>query len=195
MSSHLLIRAWVCCLLLLVLAPFSALAQHGHELTADTCVLHVGPYKMYFASYQPDTYYDRKFCQELPGMGNSVLVLDFVEQELRSLPVEVRVIRDTGSEDNLEAVTVTHFPSKVYPTGSIDVKYNFDKPGKFVGLVAVGEKREHVARFPFSVGETSAISHLSHYIMVIVPVLVGIAVVVFFSFRDRRKPSGIPVSS
>jgi hypothetical protein len=149
---------------------------------------------MYFASYQPDTYYDRKFCQELPGTGNSVLVLDFVEQELRSIPVEVRVIRDTGSEDNLEAVTVTHFPAKVYPTGSIDVKYNFDTPGKFVGLVSIGDKHEHVSRFPFSVGETGAVSHLTHYIMVIVPVLVGIAVVLFFSFRDRRKPSQVPVS-
>ncbi|MFY4728663.1 hypothetical protein [Nitrospira sp. BLG_2] len=195
MSCHLLIRALVCGLFLLVLAPFTALAQHGHELAADTCVLHIGPYKMYFASYQPDTYYDRKFCQELPGTGNSVLVLDFVEQELRSIPVEVRVIQDTGSENNLEAVTVTHFPAKVYPTGSIDVKYNFDKPGKFVGLVSIGDKQEHVSRFPFSVGETGAISHLTHYIMVIVPVLVGIAVVVFFSFRDRRKPSEITVSS
>jgi hypothetical protein len=195
MSYHFLIRALACCLFLLVLAPFSAQAQHGHELATDTCVLHIGPYKMYFNSYQPDTYYDRQFCQELPGTGNTVLVLDYVEQELRSLPVEIRLIRDTGSEDNLEALTVTHLPAKVYPTGSIDVKYNFDKPGKFVGLVSVGEKREHVSRFAFSVGETSAVSHLSHYIMVIVPVLVGIAVVVFFSFRDRRKPSGIPVSS
>ncbi len=191
MSCHMLIRAWVCCLFLVGLAPFTALAQHGHELAADTCVLHVGPYKMYFASYQPDTYYDRKFCQELPGTGNSVLVLDFVEQELRSLPVEVRVIRDTGSEDNLEAVTVTHFPAKVYPSGSIDVKYNFDKPGKFVGLVSIGEKREHVSRLAFSVGETGAVSHLQHYMMLIVPVLVGIVFVIFFAFRDRRKPSEI----
>lgn len=194
MSGHLLIRALICCMFLLVIAPISAMAQHGHELAADTCVLHIGPYKMYFASYQPDTSYDRKFCQELPGMGNSVLVLDFVEQELRSMPVEVRIIRDTGSEDNLEAVTVTHLPAKVYPAGSIDVKYNFDTPGKFIGLVSVGEKQEHLSRFPFSVGETSAASHLSHYIMVIVPVLVGIAIVVFFAFRDRRKPTEVATS-
>ncbi|MBH0202396.1 MAG: hypothetical protein HP496_08905 [Nitrospira sp.] len=227
MSGHLLIRAWVCCVLLLIVTPYSAMAQHGHELAADTCVLHAGPYKMLFASYLPDMYYDRKFCQDLPAMGNTVLVLDYVEQELRSLPVEVydrkfcqdlpamgntvlvldyveqelrslpvevRIIRDTGSEDNLEAVTITHLPAKVYPTGSIDVKYNFDQPGKFVGLVAIGEKREHVARFSFSVGDQGVISHLSHYMMVIVPVFVGIAVAVFFAFRDRRKPSQIPVS-
>ena len=195
MSGHLLIRALVCGLFLLLLAPFTALAQHGHELAADTCVLHVGPYKMYFASYQPDTYYDRKFCQELPGTGNSVLVLDFVEQELRSIPVEVRVIRDTGSEDNLEAVTVTHFPAKVYSTGSIDVKYNFDKPGKFVGLVSIGDKQEHLSRLRFSIGETGAVSHLTHYLMIIVPFAVVIAVVVFYGLRDRRKPSAATVSS
>lgn len=189
MSYRNLIRAWVCCVFLLVFAPFPALAQHGHELASDTCVLHIGPYKMYFASYLPDTFYERKFCQELPGSGNAVLVLDYVEHELRSLPVEVRVIRDTGSEDNLEAITITHLPTKVYPTGSISVKHNFENPGKFVGLVSVGEKGEHVTRFSFSVGEQGIMSHLTHYIMIVVPVMVGIAVAVFFAIRDRRKPT------
>ena len=54
MSGHLLIRAWVCCVFLLVAAPFSAMAQHGHELAADTCVLHAGPDKTLFPSYLPD---------------------------------------------------------------------------------------------------------------------------------------------
>jgi hypothetical protein len=189
MSCRVLIRVWGCCLFLAVAAPFPAMAQHGHELAADTCVLQAGPYKMYFHSYLPDMYYDRQFCQELPAIGNAVLVLDFVEQELRSLPVEVRVISDTGSEGNLEASTIAHLPAKVYPTGSIDVKYNFDKPGKFVGLVSVGEKQEHVSRFSFSVGETGAVSHLMHYITLFVPVLVGLIVAVYYTFRDRRKPS------
>lgn len=192
MSCHILIRVWVYCVFLLVAAPFPALAQHGHELAPDTCILNIGPYKMYFHSYLPDTYYDRQFCEELPGTGNAVLVFDYVEKELRSLPVEVRIITDTGSEDNLESVTVAHLPAKIYPTGSIDVKHTFDQPGKFVGLVSVGgDSGEHVSRVSFSVGHTGVLSHLSHYIMVIVPVVVGLAVVLFFSFRDRRKPSGI----
>lgn len=194
MFSHVLVRAWIFGLFLLVAAPFPAMAQHGHELAADTCVLQVGPYKMYFHSYLPDMYYDRQFCQELPAIGNAVLVLDFVEHELRSVPVEVRVINDTGSEGNLEASTIAHIPAKVYPTGSIDVKYNFDKPGKFVGIVSVGEKQEHVSRFPFSVGETGTVSHLTHYITVFIPVLVGLIVAVYYTFRDRRKPSQATVS-
>jgi hypothetical protein len=179
----------------MVLAPLTALAQHGHELAPDTCVVTIGPYKMYFHSYLPDTYYDRQFCQELPATGNAVLVFDYVEKDLRSLPVEVRIISDTGTEDNLDALTIAHLPAKIYPAGSIDVKYNFDKPGKFVGLISVGENREHLSRFRFSVGETGTVSHFMHYSIVIVPVLVGLAIVVFFSFRDRRKSSGVPVSS
>ena len=184
-----------CVVFLMLASPPFAQAQHGHELATDTCVLHIGPYKMYFNSYQPEVYYDRQFCQELPATGNSVLVLDYVEQELRSLPVEVRIIKDTGSEQNLEAITIVHLPAKIYPTGSIDVKYNFDTPGKFVGLVSIGQKQEHVSRFPFSVGETGAISHLTHYMVIIIPLLVGVGIVVLFYFlRDRRKSPEVSIS-
>ncbi|MCP9452898.1 MAG: hypothetical protein NNA23_09465 [Nitrospira sp.] len=173
--------------LLLLTSPPSTWAQHGHELAADTCVLHLGPYKLYFNSYQPDIYYDKQFCQEIPGTGNTVLVFDFVEQELRSLPVEVRIIRDTGSDQNLEAATVVHLPPKIYPTGSIDVKYNFDTPGKFIGMVSIGEKQEHLSRFGFSIGQTGAVSHFTHYMVIFVPLAVAIAIAMFYMIRDRRK--------
>ena len=194
-SWQILIRVSACLFMLALSAPFAAFAQHGHELATDTCVLHIGPYKMYFNSYQPDIYHDRQFCQEIPGIGNTVLVLDYVEQELRSIPVEVRIIKDTGSEQNLEAITVVHLPPKVYPTGSIDVKYNFDQPGKFVGLVLVGDKQEHQSRFPFSIGQTGAMSHLTHYSIIFVPLAVAIAIAVYYLIRDRGKPSGVTVSS
>jgi hypothetical protein len=194
-SFQFLIRTLTGLVMLALSAPFAALAQHGHELATDTCMLHIGPYKMYFNSYQPDIYHDRQFCQEVPGTGNTVLVLDYVEHELRSIPVEVRIIKDTGSEQNLEAITVAHLPPKVYPTGSIDVKYNFDQPGKFIGLVSVGDKQEHRSRFPFSIGETGAMSHLTHYSIVFVPLAVAIGLVAFYAIRDRRKPSEITASS
>lgn len=197
MCSQVPIRTWA---LLMILAfglglPFPALAQHGHELASDTCILHVGPYKMYFNSYLPEIYYDRQFCQNIPATGNAVLVLDYVERELRTLPVEVRIIRDTGSEQDLQAVTILHMPPKVYPAGSVDLRYNFDTPGKYVGLVTVGDKQEHVSRFSFSIGESETISHLTHYMMVIVPlVLIAGVAAIFYFLRERRKSSEITVS-
>jgi len=189
MPFQFLVRTAICVTVFAMSAPLAALAQHGHELAANTCVLPMGPYKMYFNSYQPDTHHDMQFCKELPGVGNTVLVLDFVERELRSLPVEFRIIRDTGSEQDLDAITIVHLPPKIYPKGSIDVKHNFDQPGKFIVVTSIGDNREHLSRFHFSVGETTPISHLKHYMVVILPLGVAIAIAVYYGLRDRRKPS------
>lgn len=196
MSLQFLKPACLCFLMLAIGVPFSSQAQHGgHELDKDLCILRVGPYRMYFNSYQPDRTFNKEFCQDIPATGRTVVVLDYMEHELRSLPLEVRVIRDTGSELDLEAVTVLHMPAKVYPSGSVDIAYNFDQPGKFVGLVTVGDQQQHVGRFPFSVGESDMISHFMHYIMIMVPVtaLAGVAAIFFF-LRGRRKSSEITVS-
>jgi len=195
LSFQFLFRAMMCLMVFALAAPLPARAQHGHELAANTCVIHMGPYKMYFSSYQPDTHHDHQFCQELPDIGNTVLVLDFVERELRSIPVEFRIIRDTGSEQDLDAITLVHFPAKVYPKGSIDVKHNFDQSGKFIVLTSTGDNQEHLSRFHFSVGETNAISHLQHYMVVLLPLGVAIAIAVYYGLRDRRKPSPPTVAS
>ena len=195
MSIQFLTRAIVCLMVFALGAPFAVKAQHGHELAANTCVIHMGSYKMYFSSYQPDTHHEHQFCQELPDTGNTVVVLDFVERELRSVPVEFRIIRDTGSEQDLDAITIVHYPAKVYPKGSIDVKHNFEQPGKFIVLTSLGDNQEHLARFHFSVGESNPISHLQHYMVVLLPLGVAIAIAVYYGLRDRRKPSPPTVSS
>ena len=195
MSLQFLKPACVCFLMLAIGVPFSVQAQHGgHELETHLCILRVGPYRMYFNSYQPDTTYNKQFCQDIPATGRTVLVLDYIEPELRSLPTEVRIIRDTGSEQDLQAVTVLHMPSKVYPNGSVDFEYNFDKPGKFVGLVTVGDKQQHVSRFPFSVGESNMISRYILSIYMVPFAAIAAVAALFFFLRDRRKPSEITVS-
>lgn len=187
--------AGICVVLLTLGIPLSVQAQHTHELEKNFCILKIGPYGMHLTGYQPDLSAGKESCGEVPGTGRTVLVLDYIEGELRSIPVEVRIIRDTGSEQDLQSITVLHVPSKVYPSGFISLEHNFDQPGKFVGLVTLGGPHEHVARFPISIGESNVVSHLMHYIMVIVP-LAAIAggAVIFFFVRGRRKPSGSAVS-
>ena len=190
MSLKFLKPACQCLLMLTIGVPLSAQAQHFHELDKNFCILKLGPYGMHLTGYQPDSTARQELCGDMPGIGRTVLVLDYIEGELRSLPVEVRVIKDTGSEQDLQAITVLHLPAKVYPGGFINFEYSFDKPGNFIGLVTVGGKQEHVARFPISVGESGVVSHFMHYIMVIVP-LVAIAggAAIFFFLRGRRKSS------
>ncbi len=189
MSLRFLLKPIIVCGLMLAIGiPLSAQAQHFHELDKNFCILKFGTYGMHLTEYQPDTSDRQELCGDIPSTGRTVVVLDFIEGELRSLPVEVRVIKDTGSEQDLQAVTVLHLPPKLYPGGFINFEYSFDKPGNFIGLVTVGGTQEHVARFPISVGESGMVSHFMHYIMVIVP-LAAIAggAAIFFFLRGRRK--------
>ena len=168
-------------------------AHGGLSMAEDMCKLTVGPYMMHFSGYQPENTQQKQFCEDIPATGQTIVVLDYIEQELRTLPAEVRIIKDTGTEENLESLTVFHIPAKVYPNGSIDFAYTFDKPGKFVGIVTVGEKKEHVSKFPFSVGEPKVFSKLLNIYMVPVVAVIIVGAIVFF-MRDRGKSSQIAAS-
>ncbi len=170
------------------LGATQAHAHGGLSMAEDMCKLTVGPYMMHFTGYQPANSQQKQFCEDIPGTGQTIVVLDYIEQELRSLPAEVRIIKDTGAEQNLDAITVLHLPAKVYPSGSIDFTYTFPEPGKFVGMVIVGEKGEHVSRFPFSVGDPKVFSKVLNIYMVPVAA-VAVVGVIYLLTRNRRKTS------
>ena len=194
MSLRCLLKAVIVFSVMLAIGvPLSAQAQHFHELDKNFCILKFGPYGMHLTEYQPDTSDRQELCGDIPSTGRTVVVLDFIEGELRSMPVEIRVIKDTGSEQDLQAITVVHLPAKVYTGGFINFEHSFSQPGKFIGIITVLGKEEHVARFPISVGEGGVVSHLMHYMMIIVPVAVLAAgAAIFFIMRGRRKS---PVST
>jgi hypothetical protein len=184
----------LCILMLAIGAPFSneAHAHGGLALAEDMCRLTIGPYNMHFTGYQPDNSRNKEFCEDIPATGRTVVVLDYMDDALRPLPTEVRVIRDTGSEQDIQAITVLHLPPKVYPNGTVNFEYNFAQPGKYVGLVTVGGPKEHISRFPFSVGEGKMWVPPSYLIMG----FVGAAVVVglIFALRGRRNTSNSTAS-
>lgn len=158
-------------------------AHGGLALADDMCVLTVGPYRMHFTGYQPLSQ-EEEFCEDIPEVGKTVIALDYIQEELRPLKTEVRIIRDTGSEADLDAITVFHLPPKVYPSASITVEHVFPEKGKFVGLVTVtGGAQDYVSRFPFSVGEGRPTPKAA----IIAPVVMVIAIGAFFFMRSRRK--------
>jgi hypothetical protein len=174
----------------LVWAP-RLLAHGGLSMDEDTCKLRVGPYVMHFVGYQPDSPSGPKeFCEDIPETGRTIVVLDYVDPELRDLPTEVRVIRDTGAPPGqLEEVTLLHLPPRLYPTGSLNFEFNFPEPGKFVGLVTVGSGEKLESRFPFSVGRSRSWLHLA------VPAVLAIAVALaLYRFGMRRRSKATPAA-
>jgi hypothetical protein len=83
-------------------------AHGGLSLADDMCKLTVGPFTMHFTGYQPDSSKEKEFCEDIPATGRTVVALDYIEEALRPLPTEVRVIKDTGSEENLDSITILH---------------------------------------------------------------------------------------
>jgi hypothetical protein len=189
MFVQLLKQAGLCILLLAIGAPFStgAHAHGGLALAEDMCRLTIGPYNMHFTGYQPDNTRNKEFCEDIPATGRTVVVLDYMDDALRPLPTEVRVIRDTGSEQDIQAITVLHLPPKVYPNGTVNFEYNFAQPGKYVGLVTVGGPKEHISRFPFSVGEAKMWVPPSYLLMAFAGA--AVVVVLIFALRGRRNTS------
>ena len=186
--------AGLCVLMLAIGIPFSteAHAHGGLALAEDMCRLTIGPYNMHFTGYQPDNTRNKEFCEDIPATGRTVVVLDYMDDALRPLPTEVRVIRDTGSEQDIQAITVLHLPPKVYPNGTVNFEYNFAEPGKYVGLVTVGGPKEHISRFPFSVGEGKIWVPPSYLLMAFAGA--AVVVVLIFALRGRRSTSNSTAS-
>jgi len=175
----------------LSVAPASA---HGRLGAAEgRCRLFIGPDIMNFTGYTPDAS-KNEFCEDIPATGNMIMVLDDEQEELRDMKVELRIIKDIGSEEkeneDISAVTVAYREPKRYPTGTINFEHFFPEPGYFVGIVTVlGDHGERwVSRFPFSVGKTF-MRTLPVYILLTLGVLA-----IFFIYLRHRKLTPTPVN-
>jgi hypothetical protein len=137
-----------------------AAAHGGVAMDKDVCKLRLGPYTMHFTGYQVRSFGgNTEFCEDIPALGKTILVMDAVDPVLREMPITARIIRDVGGGGNmapmgaeLEKQTIIKLPEKVYPTGSLSIEYDFQQPGDFIGVVTAGPHGEYVSMFPFSVG-------------------------------------------
>ncbi len=136
---------------LVAAAVVSAAHAHGGlSMDQDKCKLQLGRYQMHFAGYQLDAQRS-EFCEDIPHAGETIIVLDAVDEVLRDLPIEVIIAR--RSPDGTTPGKIEYqLPPQVYPRGTLTVRYDFKENGDYVGLVYAGDKRQHVAEFPFAVG-------------------------------------------
>lgn len=173
---------WLAVLLIGIACSMQVNAHGGLSLAEDMCKLTIGPYTMHFTGYQPESSQEQEFCEDIPNVGRTIVALDYIDEALRPMTTEVRIIRDMGSEDNLDEITIFHIEPKVYTNGSVTFEHNFPVEGKFVGLVTIRENdTEYVSRFPFAVG-TGGKSNL--------PMILGslvIAVAIGFFFMRKNK--------
>lgn len=156
----------------------------------DMCVLKVGTYNAHFTGYQPESRATQEFCEDIPVVGKAIFVIDFIEDDLRGMNVDFRIIRDAkaigikatladlGTKEDIIANTVYYQEPQKFPRGTMANTFDFKQEGKYMGLVtAINPEtgREFVSVFPFAVG----VIHYAKYVVSIVLILV--LTVVFFS--------------
>jgi len=166
-----------------------------------TCLVTTDFYIVHLTAYQePKNDGDSKrnkfepYCQELPEAGLTYLAIDFIDRDLRQMPVEMQVVEALASPDvdgeMKDGATIAHEPVKQYNTGVAQIQANFPKPGQYTLIVSVGDDMfADKIRIPLWVGVSSPFkwTSLLPYLIALLAIVVGYGLYRFFLFMHNRK--------
>ena len=156
----------ILCLASVVLLPTRSAAHGSVTPEDDICIIRIGFYRAHFKMYLPRSKGHQEYCEDIPGTGETVFVMEYEHSGLGDVPVDFRIIRNitgkgifTALEDverieDLDAVTVVHHAAAVQPD-VFTIMYDFAEQGEFVGIVTVQSPENgkvYTAVFPFEVG-------------------------------------------
>lgn len=153
------------------LCPVKPAAAHGSVTPdADLCIIRIGFFKAHFKVYLPESHGHTEYCEDLPGIGNSIFVMEYEHDGLAEVPIDFRIIRNvtgqgrfTNFDDinqlgDLADVTVFHHEAAIQ-RDVFTAAHTFEAPGEFVGIVTV-ERPDgagvYTATFPFEAGFTGS---------------------------------------
>lgn len=100
-----------------ILLPGVAGAHGNVTMEEDTCVQRVGGNLVHFNAYQPQNEARAQYCTDIPGEGDTFLVVDLVDPGLRNMPVGVRVVK--GLSETTENETVAYWPPAIHLDGVV----------------------------------------------------------------------------
>lgn len=183
---------------LLAVAAVSAWAHGGVGVEDDKCILRIGNSKAHFAGYQPEHRASQEFCEDIPEVGRAVLVIDFIQPELRERVVEFRILRDAdglgakaryedlGDAGRIAQRTMVALPARVYPRGTVTLDHRFSEPGWYIGLLSATDPasgKTETSVFPFRVGVRNYWKYLPLPLF-----FIGLAWLLYRLTGQRRKP-------
>lgn len=168
MNRHRIFGTLLIVVLITAQVPRTASAHGSVTPDADLCIIQIGYFKAHFKVYLPETHRHEDFCEDLPGIGNSVFVMEYEHGGLANTPIDFRIIENVtgqgrftnidqvGKIGELDKITVFHHPAAIQPD-VFTVHHEFAEPGEFVGIVSVARpdgRGMYTAVFPFEAGHT-----------------------------------------
>ena len=179
-----------------------ALGHGGVSMDDDMCVLRVGPFKAHFTGYQPESRATQEFCEDIPVVSKAIFVIDFIDDELRKMDVDFRVVKDVkaigvkatladlGTKADIEAATIFYEEANQFPRGTMPITVNFSNEGKYIGLItAVNSEtgREYTSVFPFSVGVVNYSSYVVPIVLILMLTLVFFGIFLYKWKRQEKE--------
>lgn len=138
-----------------------AMAQQAHVgllQNVEPCIAKMGPTTLTFTFYQPMKSRSQ-YCADIPDSGPTVIVVDSMQDELRDMNLELRIVRDPGNEEaDIEAVAEAYVPPARFAAGVIEYEHDFTQSGRYVAHVRARDetgRKEYNSTFSFTVGERS----------------------------------------
>ena len=55
---------------------------------------------MHFTGFQPEQSQSEEFCEDIPDVGSAIIVLDYIDKQLRDMAVDFRIIEDVNDIGN-----------------------------------------------------------------------------------------------
>ncbi len=186
-------------LLFLAVGVATEVSAHGGvSVEDDACVMRIGPYRAHFTGYQPELRATQEFCEDIPETASAIIVLDFIDGELREQEMAFYLLRDDkgigkaatfgdlGSMDAVRSDCILCVEPKKYPRGTITLDYPFTEGGWYIGVLEArnpetGETIHSV--FPFQVG-------VRHYWGFVIAGLIAVALsVLLYRVTGRNLAS------
>jgi hypothetical protein len=183
--------------LMFAFIPSNSLAGGGLVLKDDICILWIDFYSSHFTAYQPASSGNTQFCRDLPDTGETILVLDYLHQSLKLVPVSFRIIRNVTGQGSfvklkhvealgdLEQHTVFYQPPVVREDASLTLEFDLKDRGEYIGIMSAGHPSNdtlYTAVFAFEVGAPKY-----DFLYYLVPLL---AAGVYFYRRKKAVAAG-----
>lgn len=167
-------------ILMAVFAPGLAAAHGSMEPEDDICVHRVGGNLVHFNAYQPQYDATAQYCTDIPGEGETFLVVDLVDPSLREIPVGVRIVR--GLHEAAEDQIVASWSPVTHPDGVVRGEAMLENSLYQVVVLAEGLSP---ASYPLRVQMTnySSLASTMGKILIVLPVL---TIVVYELSKSRR---------
>lgn len=136
-------------LLVSIFSVNSANAHRGAKGEGDACRIYVGTEVVHFSAYTPTFIKGESYCEAIPNIGLTHIVIDYEGKKLRGSTVEFEITKEP------EGTRIFYQKPEKIKTGSMDAKVDFSQFGAgeyltHVTIVNQGEKLD--SHLPFTVG-------------------------------------------